>query len=38
MVFGSFKEGIFELLDAHLGSFRAENVIGLLGVHLGPKA
>ena len=28
VVFGSVKEGILELLDGHLGAFRAEVVVG----------
>ena len=38
MVFGSTKEGILELLDVHLGSFRTEVVLGHLGARLEPKA
>ena len=38
VIFGSFKEGILEVLDSHIGAFRAEIVAGKLGAHPEPKA
>ena len=38
VVFGSAKEGILEILDSHLGAFRADVVLGKLGALLETKA